>query len=93
MAVLGIILVVLVGFLDYIAAPEIGFSIFYLLPISLTAWFVGVATGLFMSFTSAAMWLALDLIKGGPYSHSFIPYWNSLVRFGFFLLSHCYKMP
>jgi diguanylate cyclase (GGDEF)-like protein len=86
LAALGVLLVVLVGFSDYISRPEIGFSIFYLLPISLATWFIGMQTGLLISFTSAATWLALDLTKTGRYSHTFIPYWNSLIHLGFFLV-------
>jgi diguanylate cyclase (GGDEF)-like protein len=83
---LGVLLVVFIGFCDYISGPEIGFSIFYLIPISLVTWFIGMQAGLLISFASAATWLALDLIKAEQYSHIFIPYWNSLIRLGFFVI-------
>ena len=86
LAGLGLILVVVVGFFDYISGPEIGFSIFYLLPISLVTWFVGMLAGFLIAFVSAATWLVLHLVKAGYYSHTFIPYWNSLIQLGFFVV-------
>ena len=35
---------------------------------------------------SAAVWLLADIIAGHPYSHPLIPFWNALVRFGFFII-------
>lgn len=34
-------LIALVGFLDYVAGYVVGFSLFYLLPVFLLAWFIG----------------------------------------------------
>jgi diguanylate cyclase (GGDEF)-like protein len=86
LAGLGVLLVAFVGIFDYISDPEIGFSIFYLLPISLATWFVGIRTGLLISFMCAATWLSIDFIKAGEHSHIFVPYWNSFMRLGFFVV-------
>ncbi len=79
-------LVVLIGFLDYLTGLDIGFSIFYLFPISLITWFVGIWIGAFTSFISAVIWLIVDLTKSKTYSHQFTPYWNAFVRLAFFLV-------
>jgi diguanylate cyclase (GGDEF)-like protein len=81
----GFFLIAVVGIIDYLTGSEISFSIFYLIPVSLTAWFVGTNTGYLISFAGAITWLIADLMAAKPYSHSLIPYWNAIVRVGFFL--------
>lgn len=84
---LGLLLVLLLGVLDYLSGPEISFAIFYLLPIYLVTWFIGRWPGVIASVISALVWLLADLLAGHAYSHPMIPYWNSLVRLCFFLLT------
>jgi signal transduction histidine kinase len=76
----------LVGFGDYITGQEIGFTIFYLLPISLTAWFASRNVAVMMCFISAAVEFWANAAAGRTYSHALISFWNSTVSFGFFLL-------
>jgi signal transduction histidine kinase len=83
---LGFVLVILVGLLDYLTGPEISFSIFYLIPVCLVAWLVGRSAGIVMSITGALSWLIADLLSGHVYSRFTIPYWNAAVRLGFFLI-------
>jgi NtrC-family two-component system sensor histidine kinase KinB len=82
----GLALSVLLSLFDYLTGPEISFSIFYLIPISMIAWLAGRRCGIVMSATSAALWLIADLSAGRSYSHLAIPYWNAAVRLGFFLI-------
>jgi signal transduction histidine kinase len=82
----GFSLIIIVGFFDYITGPEISFSIFYLIPISLVALIVGTREGILVSLFGAFVWLAADLLSGHHYSSPAIPYWNATVRFGFFLI-------
>jgi signal transduction histidine kinase len=82
----GLSLVILVGFLDFITGPEISFSIFYLIPVSVVALTVGIQGGIVISLVSAVAWFAADLLSGHVYSSPAIPYWNATVRFGFFLI-------
>ena len=83
---LGFLLIILVGLIDYLTGPEISFSIFYLIPISIVAWIVGKRSGILMSTTSAIAWLMADLLSRHSYSKAAIPYWNAIVRLGFFLV-------
>lgn len=71
---------------DYLTGSEFSFSIFYLIPISLVAWFIDRETGVIMSILGAACWLTVDLLTHSAYSHPATPYWNMLVRLGFFLI-------
>jgi chemotaxis family two-component system sensor kinase Cph1 len=65
---------------------EIGFTIFYLLPISLTAWFASRNVAVAMCLISAAVEFWANAAAGRTYSRSLISFWNSAVSFWFFLL-------
>jgi signal transduction histidine kinase len=84
--IVGLVLVGLIGALDYLTGPELSFSIFYLIPIALAARFGGRQAGIFISATSTLSWLAADLLAQHQYSHALFPFWSSLVRLGFFLI-------
>lgn len=59
---------------------------FYLLPISFATWFGGKRTGVAISLASAFSWFGADAVTGHTYSHPAIPYWNTAIRFGVFLV-------
>jgi diguanylate cyclase (GGDEF)-like protein len=86
-AIIGLLLVVPVGIIDILTGDELSFSLFYLLPISLATWYAGRRLGVVTSVFSAFVWFASDAITGHPYSHPAIPYWNSAIRLGFFLIT------
>ncbi|HEX9799223.1 MAG TPA: GGDEF domain-containing protein [Thermoanaerobaculia bacterium] len=74
------------GWIDYTTGYELSFSIFYLAPIALAAWYAGGAGAAALCLLSAATWLYVDLAAGSVYSHPAIPVWNAVVRLGFFAL-------
>ncbi len=82
----GIILIAGVGLADFLTGYEIAFSLFYLVPVFLATWFAGIYLGIITSIASAMVWLVADLASGHPYSHPAIYYWNSIIRFGFFII-------
>jgi len=84
MAFVCLLLVLAIGFVDYITGYEMAFSIFYLTPISLASWFLGLTRGQMMATLSALTWVAVDYASGNLYSHPFIAFWNGFVRLGFF---------
>jgi diguanylate cyclase (GGDEF)-like protein len=80
--------VFVIGYLDYATGPEIGFSLFYLIPIMLTSWFRydrKISLILVPGFC-AVVWLFADIYSGHHYSGSWIPYWNMSTRLGMFLV-------
>jgi signal transduction histidine kinase len=90
LVLLCLLIAVLLSAIDYLAGPELSFSIFYLFPVSLVTWLVGRRSGIFLSAVSAGLWFAADLLTRYPsYSHPAIPYWNAAVRLGFFLIVAC----
>jgi len=84
--VMGFVLIAVVGLVDYLTGYEISFSLFYLIPVSIMAWFTGRRYGIAASIVSAMVWLLADITAGQSYSHPAIYVWNSLVRFSFFVI-------
>lgn len=85
LTIVCLLLVALLGWVDYATGSELAFSIFYLLPIYLAASFVGRKLGIVIAAASALMWFLDDLMSVG-YSHPLIPVWNAAVRLWFFLI-------
>lgn len=83
---IGFCLVPLFGCIDYLTGYEVSFSLFYLAPISLVTWFISKQWGLVISTFSAITWLIADIYSGQSYSNSLIYLWNTLIRFGFFII-------
>src|SRR5262245_1761373 len=83
----GLFLVGLVGYVDYATGNEIGFSPFYLIPIVLVTWFTNAGLGIVTSVVSAAIWMSADILAGATYSNDLIPFWNTLIRLTFFLIT------
>lgn len=81
---LNLLLVLFLGAIDYATGVELGFSIFYVIPIALTAWQADRASALAVSAASAGAWLVAEILGGHQYTHRLILYWNAGVRFGFF---------
>jgi diguanylate cyclase (GGDEF)-like protein len=82
----GLLLVISIGFIDYITGYELSFSLFYLAPILLITWFGGRRLGLMVSALSAIAWFNADFLSGNRYSNSSIYLWNTLIRLGFFVV-------
>lgn len=83
---LSVLIVIILGITDYSVSYEISFSIFYLIPISITALLAGFKFSIIVSTLSALAWFLADTYGGHVYRHSLIPFWNSLVRLIYFML-------
>lgn len=83
---ISIILVFMLGFIDYITGVEFSFSIFYLLPISLVSWHIGKKAGIIISILSATMWFLADFIGEHIYSSTLFLIWNTFMRLGVFII-------
>jgi diguanylate cyclase (GGDEF)-like protein len=82
----GLLGVLAVGLADYLTGTELAFSLFYLVPIMLVAWFSGGKAGLAFSLVSAVAWFTADTLSGQTYSRPIIPFWNAGIRLSFFLV-------
>ena len=79
-----LLILIVLGIIDLATGYEYSFSVFYLLPISIAAWYDQYKTTVITILLSAITWLIADINAGHPYSNSIIPFWNALVRLGFF---------
>jgi diguanylate cyclase (GGDEF)-like protein len=83
---IAFLLVVGLGYLDFVSGYEISFSIFYVIPIGLSAWIIGRRWAIAVGLLSAAVWLLADIGVGHRYSNALIPTWNAIMRMGYFLI-------
>ena len=86
---ISILTVAILGITDYISGFEMSFSIFYLLPISFTILLSDFKLGIIISLLSAFSWYLADISSGHIYNSLFTPIWNSVMRFGYFMI-HTY---
>lgn len=82
----GIVLVCVIGIIDYLTGYEVSFSAFYVIPIGLVTWLTNRRIGLALAVFGALAWLTADLAAQHPYTHPLIPAWNTLIRFAFFVI-------
>ena len=88
-AVIFLISLAITGLLsigDYLTGPEISFSIFYVLPIAIAAWFGSRTTGILIAVVVAATLNIVEMMSGVEYSHPLIVYWNSIASLGIVLI-------
>ena len=83
----GLGLIAALGVVDYLAAPEADFTVFYLLPVSLLAWLGGEWLGLAASVLSALAWLVDGAAPGRVHSNDLAAGWNMATRLCFFLVA------
>lgn len=80
--VLGIttLLLLLVAWLDYATAPELGFFVFYFIPLVFVAWHGNALWNLCFSVLASVLWFEADTYTRHLYSSPSISYWNAGVR-------------
>jgi K+-sensing histidine kinase KdpD len=84
-SIISLLTLFVIGWLDFITGYELGFFIFYFIPVSISAWFNGRKAGLIMACLSAACWYLSDYYSHHPYSKSFLIYWEMWIRWLTFL--------
>jgi diguanylate cyclase (GGDEF)-like protein len=82
---LSLLLTVLLGLVDA-RSPEIAVGVFYLIPVSLAAYFVADRAAFTVSLACAIAWYVADAASGSVYSHEAIRVWNALTRLAMFLI-------
>jgi hypothetical protein len=71
--------------LDALTPFELGFSAFYVIPVLIATWGLGLARGLAFACLSACCWYCLDLGSGRQLTHEFYRVWDVFNH----LLSYC----
>jgi signal transduction histidine kinase len=83
---LSVALVGLIGVGDYLTGYEAIFFIFYLIPVVLATWCIGVLWGVFISILSVIVWHFSNFEAGAHYISSVIPVWNAAMIFVLYLI-------
>ena len=79
-------IVAAVGAVDYLTGYETFCFIFYLLAVFLATWFVGNFSGGLISALSVTAWIGSNIATGERYSSYFVPVWNAMIMFVFYLV-------
>jgi signal transduction histidine kinase len=80
---LTILLVFLIGWIDYVTEWELSLFIFYALPISLAVWKVGTRTGIFVAISCGLIWWGANS-QSNPYDTLIGYTWATLSRSFYF---------
>jgi signal transduction histidine kinase len=86
LVLMGLVLVIYIGELDYVTGPMVALMVFYLIPVCFVAWFAGRWPGIFMAFVSSSIWYAAKYLDPGSIDKHWLLLWNTLQRFGLFSL-------
>jgi hypothetical protein len=82
---ISVLLIALVGALDHLTGYELGFFVFYFVPISYAAWTSGRWAGGIVSVVCTLVWLFIDLNSGHAYPSPWLGAWNAAIRLLSFL--------
>jgi diguanylate cyclase (GGDEF)-like protein len=87
LAMIGLIALILIGVGDWFASGSLlEFSVFFVLPVSYSAWFLGRRVGLLASLISAVIIMAISVNSPMHAINHRVAYWNGLIWFAFFSL-------
>jgi diguanylate cyclase (GGDEF)-like protein len=84
MIVLAVLLVLLIGYADFVTGYYLSLGLFYVVPVALLAWYVSRRAGLVGAALSALTWHAVNAVYAPLGLAPAVLVWNSAVRFGFF---------
>ena len=76
----GLACIPLVGWLDHKTGPAISFTLLYVPPVAMAAWFGGRRIGLIAAFASAAAWFTAGIPESAQFSTPLIYCWNAATR-------------
>lgn len=72
--------------IDYIVRVDLGFSIFYVLPVAIMAWCVSPKAAYLLCLFAAFQWFIAESARIPPYPVEFFLVWNTFVRLMFWLM-------
>lgn len=82
----SLLMLVILCYIDYVTG-DYSLIIFYLIPVSLVAWFVSKRSGLvFCLLALAARFIADEWPTSFNFSNSFLHYWNEFIEFLFLMV-------
>jgi diguanylate cyclase (GGDEF)-like protein len=82
----GLFFIAIIGYIDYRTTYEISLALFYLVPIMLTGWFLGMFEGICYSIICLTMIILLDYLSADKSRSIKIYLWNDFGIFGFYII-------
>jgi signal transduction histidine kinase len=80
-----VLLVLIVGAVDYVTGYQVSFFMFYGPPIFFTAWFCDKKNAFLVALLSGITWWWADFAAGHPYLTNWHEGWEVVMRVGFFI--------
>ncbi len=77
--------VLVLGLMDWLTGYELNFFLFYFLPVSVGAWFIGLGASVSLAVFSALVWFGADALSRHIYSSPAYAVWNTTIRLVSFL--------
>jgi signal transduction histidine kinase len=81
---LSLVAIASICLVDLLSGPDIGFSLFYLIPVVVTAWFVGRGPGVILAIAGALAWVFADTVNRAGVS-GLASAWNGFTRLVIFI--------
>jgi signal transduction histidine kinase len=83
-ALISFVMVLLIGFVDYLTGVMVSLSVVYIFPIGWSAWRADRRYAYFLAFLSIVAWVAGDFLKGLAVLSTLTPVWNAFIRLLFY---------
>ncbi len=83
----AVVLLAVLGWLDYLTGYQLSFFVFYSVPVGLPAWYVGRWPAIGVALGATVTWLVADYLNGEKYPARFYYYWNSMIHFVAFMIN------
>lgn len=87
LVLIGLVLVIYIGEIDYVTGPMVALMSFYLVPICIVAWFAGRWPGILIAALSTLIWYGAKYLEPGMIEKHGLLLWNSLQRMGLFAMT------
>jgi len=82
----SLLMVVILGFLDYITGTDFSFYLFYVIPVLFAVWFAGKGYGFIIAFFCFGAWYFDTFYNRAQDFNYVLIFWNMFVEFSFFTI-------
>lgn len=84
LVVMGLVMVIYMGELDFITGSMVALTVFYLVPIMFVGWFAGRWPGFLIAVVASTIWYGAKMLDPGAVYEPWLLAWNALQRLGLF---------
>jgi hypothetical protein len=74
------------GVIDWATGHELDVFVFYFLPVSIAAWYLGLCAAVAAAVGCALIWFVADYAAGHTYSSHLLAAWNTLILLSSFMV-------